>query len=60
MSSEAYESVGSHSRFVPQPDGLDVKCMVCGAEPGEFCWNPATNPRIHRRLNVSCIGRKER
>ena len=58
--SESWGETGYRSRFRPEPDGLELRCPVCKAEPGEYCWNPLTNPRKHRRLNVSCLGRKER
>lgn len=56
--SERFEELGSRSGFRPEPDGLDKKCIVCGAKPGEFCRNPITGEP--RRGGVSCIGRKER
>jgi hypothetical protein len=60
LSDRPWDATGYHGRYTPEPDGLEHKCEVCGAEPNQYCTNPATNPRIPRRLNVSCMGRKER
>lgn len=56
--SASFEELGSRFGFRPEPDGLDKKCIVCGAKPGEFCRNAITGEP--RRGGVSCIGRKER
>jgi hypothetical protein len=56
--SEVFEDLGRHGRYVPEPDGLEVRCKVCRQPKGEFCVNPVTGKP--RRGGVSCIGRVER